>query len=106
MKKNSTITNYQIKIDLRSNLTRLMRRFAETDEIFAKRFAANLNKYFDYYINGEITKLIEYFDFYIDCQINEKITKSKVADIDYQDLHFAETAIIKKIIIMYEVDTN
>ena len=60
-----------------------MRRFVETNEIFAKRFAANLNKYFDYYIDGEITKLIECFDFYIDCQINEKIAKSKVANINY-----------------------
>ena len=42
-----------------------MRRFAETNEIFAERFAANLSKYFDYYINEKITKLIEYFNYYI-----------------------------------------
>ena len=67
MKKNSIIINYQIKIDLRSNLTRLMRRFIETNEIFAKRFAANLNKHFDYYINEKIIKLIKCFNFYINC---------------------------------------
>ena len=88
-----------------------MRRFIEADEIFAKRFAADLNKYFSYCINGEITDLIEYlmteliecFDSYINCQINEKAAKSKAADINYQDLHFA-VAIIEKII--YEIDTN
>ena len=36
-----------MKIDSKSNLTRLMRRFVETNEIFAKRFATNLNKYFN-----------------------------------------------------------
>ena len=65
MKKNSTIANYQMKIDSRLNLTRLIRRFVETDEIFTKRFIANLNKYFNYYIDEEIIKLIKYFDFYI-----------------------------------------
>ena len=64
-----------MKIDLRSNLIRLMRRFVETDEIFAKRFAANLNKHFNYYI--------ESFDFYIDYQINEKTTENKIANINY-----------------------
>ena len=83
MKKNSTIANYQIKIDSRSNLTRLIRRFIEANEIFAKRFAASLNKYFNYYINEEITKLIKYFNFYINYQINEKIIKNKIANIDY-----------------------
>ena len=68
-----------------------MRRFIETDEIFAERFAANLNKHFDYCIDEEITELIECFDSHIDkcfnsyinCQINEKTIKSKIADIDY-----------------------
>ena len=50
-----------------------MRRFIEINEIFAKRFATNLNKHFDYCINEKI----------INCQINEKITKSKIADINY-----------------------
>ena len=59
-----------------------MRRFAETNEIF-ERFAADLNKHFDYYIDEEITKLIKRFDSHINCQINEKTTKSKIADIDY-----------------------
>ena len=63
---------------MRSNLTRLMRRFIETNEIF-KRFATNLNKYFNYYINEQIIKLIEYFNSYI----NEKTTKSKIANINY-----------------------
>ena len=36
-----------------------MRRFAETNKIFAKRFATNLNKHFNYYINEEIIELIE-----------------------------------------------
>ena len=72
-----------MKIDSRSNLTHLMRRFAETNEIFAKRFAANLNKYFNYYINEKIIKLIKYFNSYINYQINEKITKSKIANINY-----------------------
>ena len=44
-----------------------MRRFEETNEIFAKRFTANLNKHFNYYINEKITKLIKYFNFYINC---------------------------------------
>ena len=83
MKKNSTIINYQIKINSRSNLIRLIRRFAETDEIFAKRFTANLNKYFNYYINEKIIKLIKCFNFYINCQIDEKTTKSKIANINY-----------------------
>ena len=78
------IINYQMKIDLKSNLIRLMRRFEETNEIFAKRFAANLNKHlkkhFNYYINEEITKLIECFNYY---QIDEKTAKSKIADINY-----------------------
>ena len=72
------------------NLTRLVRRFAETNEIFVKRFATNLNKHFDYYINEkiiklceEITKLIKYFNSYINYQINEKIIKSKIANINY-----------------------
>ena len=60
-----------------------MRRFVETNEIFAERFAANLNKYFHYYINEKITKLIKYFNFYINCQIDEKIIKSKIANINY-----------------------
>ena len=81
--KNFTTVNYQIKIDSRSNLIRLMRRFVEINEIFAERFATNLNKYFDYYINEEITKLIECFNSYINYQINEKIIKSKIADINY-----------------------
>ena len=50
-----------------------MRRFVETNEIFAKRFATNLNKYFNYYINEKITN----------CQINEKITENKIANINY-----------------------
>ena len=90
LKKNSIIANYQIKIDLRSNLIRLMRRFVEINEIFAERFTANLNKYFNYYISEKITKLIKCFNFhikcfnyYIDYQINEKITKSKIANINY-----------------------
>ena len=70
------------EVDSKSNLTRLMRRFVETNEAF-ERFATNLNKHFNYYIDGEITKLIERFDFYIDYQINEKTVESKVADIDY-----------------------
>ena len=72
-----------MKIDSRSNLTRLIRRFIETDEIFAERFTANLNKYFDYCIDGEITKLIKYFNFHINCQMNEKTIKSKIANINY-----------------------
>ena len=83
MKKNSTVANYQMKVDSGSNLIRLMRRFAETNEVFAKRFAADLNKHFDYCIGGEITELIECFNSYINCQINEKATKDKVADINY-----------------------
>ena len=67
-----------MKIDSRSNLIRLMRRFIEINEIF-ERFATNLNKYFNYYINGEITKLIKCFN----SHINEKITKSKIANINY-----------------------
>ena len=59
-----------------------MRRFVETNKIF-ERFAANLNKYFNYYIDEEITKLIKRFNFHINCQINEKITKSKIANINY-----------------------
>ena len=45
-----------------------MRRFIETNKTkrFAnKRFAINLNKHFNYYINEEITKLIKRFNFYI-----------------------------------------
>ena len=38
-----------------------MRRFAETNEIFAKRFTANLNKHFNYYIDEKI----KCFNFYI-----------------------------------------
>ena len=72
-----------MKIDLRLNLTRLIRRFVEINEIFAKRFTANLNKHFNYYINEKITKLIKCFNFYINYQINEKTTKSKVANINY-----------------------
>ena len=106
--KNTTITNYQIKIDSRSNLTRLKRRFAETNEAFAKRFAANLNKHFDYYINGEITKLIERLITELikrfDCQVDGKTTESKAANINYQDLHFAKTEI--KIAVVNEVDTD
>ena len=83
LKKNFTIANYQIKIDSRSNLIRLMRRFAETDEIFAERFAADLSKHFNYYIDEKITELIKYFDFYINCQIDEKAIKSKIANINY-----------------------
>ena len=89
MKK--TAIDYQIKIDLGSNLTRLKRRFVEANEAFAERFAINLNKHFDYYINEEITKLIKrlitkllkYFNSYINYRISEKTTKSKVADINY-----------------------
>ena len=78
-----------MKIDSRSNLIRLMRRFVEINEAFtfAERFAANLNKHlrkhFDYCIDEEITELTKRFDFYINCQINEKTTKSKVANINY-----------------------
>ena len=79
-----------MKIDSRSNLIRLMRRFVETNEIFAKRFATNLNKHFDYYINEkiielceEMIKLIKCFDSYINYQINEKTIKSKIANINY-----------------------
>ena len=63
-----------------------MRRFIEANEAkrFAnKRFAVNLNKHFNYCINEEITKLIKRFNSYINCQVNEKTTKSKVANIDY-----------------------
>ena len=60
-----------------------MRRFIKTNEIFAKRFTTNLNKYFNYYINEEITKLIKYFDSYINYQINKKTTKSKIVNINY-----------------------
>ena len=60
-----------------------MRRFIETNEIFAKRFAANLNKYFNYYINEEITKLIKCFNSHINYQINEKTIKNKIANINY-----------------------
>ena len=60
-----------------------MRRFTETNEIFAKRFATNLNKYFSYCIDEKIIELIKYFDSYINYQINEKITKSKIANINY-----------------------
>ena len=88
--KSFATTNYQMKIDSRSNLIRLMRRFIETNEAFAKRFAANLNKHFNYYISEEITKLyekiiklIKYFNSYINYQINEKTTKSKIANINY-----------------------
>ena len=42
-----------------------MRRFVEADEVFAERFAANLSKYFNYYINEKITKLIKCFNYYI-----------------------------------------
>ena len=73
-----TTIDYQIKIDLRSNLIRLMRRFAEINEAkrFAdKRFTMNLNKHFDYYTSEEITKLLKRFDLYI--------AKSKVANINY-----------------------
>ena len=75
-----------------------MRRFIETNEAFAKRFAADLNKHFNYYIDGEITKLLKRFDPYI--------TKSKIANINYQDLHFTKTEIIKKVTIINEIDTN
>ena len=61
MKKNSIIANYQMKIDSRSNLTRLMRRFVKINEIFAKRFTTNLNKHFNYYIDEKI----KYFNSYI-----------------------------------------
>ena len=51
-----------------------MRRFIETNKIFTERFATNLNKYFDYYIDEkiiklceEIIKLIECFNSYINC---------------------------------------
>ena len=67
-----------------------MRRFAEIDEIFTERFATNLSKHFDHYINEKITKLIKCFDFYMKCfnyyinyQIDEKTTKSKIANINY-----------------------
>ena len=63
---------------MRLNLIRLMRRFAKIDEIF-ERFATNLNKHFDYYIDDEIIKLIKCFDSYI----NEKTIKSKIANINY-----------------------
>ena len=56
-----------------------MRRFAEANE--AKRFAADLNKYFDYYISEGITELIKRFDSYINCQFNA--IKSKIANINY-----------------------
>ena len=75
MKKNSTIINYQIKIDSKSNLIRLIRRFIETNEIFTKRFATNLNKHFNYYIDEKIIK----FNY----QINKKTTESKIANINY-----------------------
>ena len=68
-----------MKIDSRSNLIRLMRRFVETNEIFAERFTANLNKYFDYYIDEKM----KCFNSYINYQINEKTAKSKIANIDY-----------------------
>ena len=67
-----------------------MRRFIKINEIFAKRFATNLNKYFNYYIDEKIIKLIKYFNSYI----------------NYQNLHFAKIAIIKKIAIIYEIDIN
>ena len=51
---------------MRSNLTRLMRRFIKTNEVFAERFTTNLNKYFNYYINEKITE-IKYFDIHINC---------------------------------------
>ena len=59
-----------MKVDSGSNLTRLVRRFVEANEAFAerfanKRFAMNLNKHFNYYVNEEITKLIKRFNFYI-----------------------------------------
>ena len=66
-----------------------MRRFVKINETFtfAKRFATNLNKHlrkhFNYCIDEKITKLTKRFNFYIDCQINEKTTKSKIADINY-----------------------
>ena len=60
-----------------------MWRFIEINEIFAKRFATNLNKYFNYYINEKITKLIKYFNSYINYQINEKTIKNKIANINY-----------------------
>ena len=44
-----------------------MRRFIETNEVFIKRFAANLNKHFNYYINEKIIELIKYFNSYINC---------------------------------------
>ena len=88
-----------------------MRRFVEADEAFAERFATNLNKHFGYCIGEEITKLIkcliteliECFNSYINCQIDEKATESKIANTNYQDLHFA-AAIAGKVV--YEVDTN
>ena len=93
-----------MKIDSRSNLIRLVRRFAETNEtkrFTNRRFAMDLNKYFNYYINEEITKLIKRFNYY------EKTTKSKIANINYQNLYFAKIEIIKKeIAIIIEVDIN
>ena len=56
-----------MKINLRSNLIRLVRRFAETNEIFIERFATNLNKHFNYYIDEEITKLYEKITKLIKC---------------------------------------
>ena len=101
LKKNSAV-DYQMKIDSRSNLTRLMRRFAEADEVFAERFAADLNKHFDHCIGGKM----KCFDSYINCQIDEKTAESKVADIDYQDSHFAEAEIVEKVTVMHEVNTD
>ena len=101
-----------MKIDSRSNLIRLKRRFAETNKTFAerfanKRFAMDLNKHFDYCIGEEMTKLTGCFDYYINCQVNEKAAKSKAANINYQDLYFAEAEIVeKKIAIVNEVDIN
>ena len=61
--KKTTIASYQIKIDSKSNLIRLVRRFIETNEVFAERFATDLNKHSNYYIGGEVTKLIKRFDY-------------------------------------------
>ena len=52
-----------MKINLKSNLIRLKRRFVEANKIFAKRFATSLNKHFNYYINAKITKLIKRFNY-------------------------------------------
>ena len=77
----TAVVDYQMKVDSGSNLIRLKRRFTEADEVFAERFAADLNKHFNYCIGGEMTKLIKRFDFYINCQFNA--IESKAANIDY-----------------------